>query len=104
MGTKLILRSTRTLSLTPEGARFHKHCHTILGELEEAVDQLSDTGPLKGNIRITSVNDFGRTRLSLFIDGFLAIHPQIRFDLSLGDGVVDLIAEGYDLAIRTGLV
>lgn len=102
LGAKLILRSTRTLSLTPEGARFYEHCHKILGELEEAVDQFSDTGPLKGKIRVTSVNDFGRSHLSVLIDGFLQLHPKIRFDVFLEDGDVDLIADGYDLAIRTG--
>lgn len=102
LGIKLILRSTRTLSLTPEGARFCEKCRKILGDLDEAIDQLTDNGPLKGAIRITSVNDFGRTHLSSFIDRFLEIHPMVRFDLSLGDEVVDLITDGYDMAIRTG--
>jgi DNA-binding transcriptional LysR family regulator len=102
LGAKLILRSTRTLSLTPEGARFYQQCRKLIKELEEAIDQLTESGPLKGDIRLTSVNDFGRSHLPSLIDRFLQLHPQVHFDLSLSDEVVDLISEGFDLALRTG--
>lgn len=71
VGTKLILRSTRKLSLTPEGSLFLANCRRILSDLDDAVDALTDQGPLKGTIRITSVNDFGRSTLHALIDGFL---------------------------------
>jgi DNA-binding transcriptional LysR family regulator len=102
VGTTLILRSTRKLSFTPEGDHFLTSCRRILTDLDDAVDQLSDAGPLRGTIRITSVNDFGRTYLAPSIDQFLRYHPEVKIHLVLGDQMMDLIAEGFDLAIRTG--
>lgn len=102
VGAKLILRSTRRLSLTPEGERFAQQCRHILASVNDAVEQVTETGPLRGPIRLTSINDFGRARLSGMIDGFLARHPKVRIDLSLDDEVIDLINGGFDLALRTG--
>ncbi|MEE8662067.1 MAG: LysR family transcriptional regulator [Acetobacter sp.] len=102
VGARLVLRSTRKLSLTPEGEIFLQRCRSTLGDLDEAIDQVCDNGPLKGTIRLTAINDFGRSTLSRVINDFQALHPEVRFELSLGDEVVDLIEGGYDLAIRTG--
>lgn len=102
VGAKLILRSTRSLSLTLEGERFVERCRRIVGDLDEAIDQIADTGSLRGLIRLTSINDFGRSRLAGLIDGFQQRHPAVRFELSLSDGVIDLIEGAYDLALRTG--
>ncbi|EKS9916671.1 LysR family transcriptional regulator [Burkholderia multivorans] len=102
LGTQLIQRSTRNLTFTPEGALFLDQCRRIVRDLDDACDQISDDGPLKGTIRITALNDFGRSRLASIIDSFLKQHPGVRFDLSLDDAVVDLIEGGYDLGIRTG--
>lgn len=102
VGTTLVLRSTRKLSFTPEGELFLTSCRRIVGDLDGAIDQLGDAGPLRGTIRITSVNDFGRTHLAPCIDQFLRYHPEVKIHLLLGDQMVDLIAEGFDLAIRTG--
>ncbi|WP_348674719.1 LysR family transcriptional regulator [uncultured Abyssibacter sp.] len=102
LGATLILRSTRRLSLTAEGERFLDECRRIVGDLDEAIEQVADAGLLRGAIRLTSINDFGRSRLSGLIDGFQARHPEVSFELALGDDVRDLIDEGYDLALRTG--
>lgn len=102
VGAKLMLRSTRSLSLTPEGERFLAQCRRIVGDLDEAIDQAADAGPLRGTIRLTSINDFGRSRLAGLIDGFQMRHPDVTFELSLGDEVLDLIEGGYDLGLRTG--
>ncbi|WP_142524029.1 LysR family transcriptional regulator [Raoultella ornithinolytica] len=102
VGGKLIMRSTRSLSLTQEGVIFLEQCRRIVSELDEAVEQVTKSGPLKGTIRLTSINDFGRMRLPELMDSFLKIHPEVRFDLTLGDDVIDLIDGGYDLAVRTG--
>ncbi|WP_205669605.1 LysR family transcriptional regulator [Acinetobacter sp. MB5] len=102
VGTKLVLRSTRGLSLTPEGEHFLAQCRRILGDLDDAIDQVADSGRLKGTIRLTCINDFGRSRLSALINGFQAHHPEVKFELFLGDEVVNLIETGYDLALRTG--
>ncbi len=102
LGTQLILRSTRNLTFTPEGELFLNQCRRIVRDLDEVCDQIADNGPLKGTIRITALNDFGRSRLVSLIDSFLERHPGVRFDLTLSDAVVDLIEGGYDLGIRTG--
>lgn len=102
IGARLILRSTRGLSVTPEGERFLEQCRRIVGDLDEAIDQVADAGRLRGTIRLTSINDFGRSRLSPLIEGFQARHPEVKFELSLNDEVVNLIETGYDLALRTG--
>ncbi|MGL6020104.1 MAG: LysR family transcriptional regulator [Gibbsiella quercinecans] len=102
LGTQLILRSTRHLTFTPEGELFLTQCRRIVRDLDDACDQIADDGPLKGTIRITALNDFGRSRLASVIDSFLKQHPGVRFDLTLDDAVVDLIEGGYDLGIRTG--
>ncbi|WP_230492823.1 LysR family transcriptional regulator [Martelella alba] len=102
VGARLLLRSTRGLSLTLEGERFLEHCRRIIGDLDEAIDQVADAGRLKGIIRLTCINDFGRSRLSALIDGFQAHHSGVKFELSLDDEVINLIETGYDLALRTG--
>lgn len=102
LGATLLLRSTRKLSLTAEGERFLEECRRIVADLDAAVEQVADAGALRGTIRLTSINDFGRSRLSELIDGFQRCHPDVSFELTLGDEIRDLINEGFDLAIRTG--
>jgi len=102
VGAKLVLRSTRHLALTPEGERFVDQCRLVVRDVDEAMELVAEDGPLRGIIRLTAINDFGRAQLSSLIDSFLTLHPNVRFDLSLGDEVVDLIDGGYDLGLRTG--
>ncbi|MDP0615520.1 LysR family transcriptional regulator [Klebsiella pneumoniae] len=102
VGARLILRSTRGLSLTPEGERFLNQCRHIVGDLDDAIEQAADASRLRGTIRLTSINDFGRSRLSPLIEGFQTRYPEVKFELSLNDEVVNLIEAGYDLALRTG--
>lgn len=100
---RLVNRTTRRLSLTPEGERFLLQSRRILGELDEALDELSENGALKGEIRLTCTNDFGRNRLTAIIDDFLQDHPGVRFSLVLSDTVVDLTQGGFDFGIRIEL-
>ncbi|WP_039787554.1 LysR family transcriptional regulator [Herbaspirillum huttiense] len=102
LGAQLVMRSTRKLALSQEGAQFLDHARHIVRDLEDACDQVARTGALRGAIRISSLSDFGRTTLPKHIDAFLALHPNVRFELNLDDRVVDLIDGGYDIAIRTG--
>lgn len=101
-GVRLVTRTTRRLSLTPEGERFLLDCRRILADLDEAMDGIADRGPLKGEIRITATNDFGRQRLAPLIDAFMQAHPGVEVALMLTDAVVDLAEDGYDLALRVG--
>ncbi len=102
IGARLVTRTTRRQSLTPEGEQFLKDCRRILGDLEEAMDNISDNGPLRGDIRLTTTNDFGRTRLVPLIDSFMRLHPDVHITVTLIDAVVDLVEDGYDLGIRIG--
>jgi DNA-binding transcriptional LysR family regulator len=100
VSARWINRTTRRLSLTNEGTRFLAQCRQILGDIEDALDDLSENGPLKGEIRVTCTNDFGRNRLVSIIDDFIATHPGVQFSLILSDGVIDLTDNNFDLAIR----
>lgn len=104
VGARLVTRTTRRLSLTEEGERFLGDCRRILADLDEAMDGLADRGPLQGEIRVTATNDLGRNRLAPLIDGFLKAHPGVRVALMLTDAVIDLVEDGYDLALRMGLL
>nr|WP_310616743.1 LysR family transcriptional regulator [Pantoea cypripedii] len=102
LGVVLVIRTTRRLSLTPEGERFLADCRRILTDIEEAVDALSDRGPLRGEIRLTATNDFGRNTLAPLIDTFMQSNPEVRIALYLSDSVVDLAESGYDIGLRLG--
>ncbi|PZQ50832.1 MAG: LysR family transcriptional regulator [Rhodovulum sulfidophilum] len=102
VGARLFLRTTRHLSPTPEGERFLSDCRRILSDLDEAMASVADTGPLRGEIRVSALNDFGRTGLEPLLSAFMALNPGVGVSLTLTDGVSDLAEEGYDLGLRTG--
>ncbi|WP_313683659.1 LysR family transcriptional regulator [Pantoea sp.] len=102
LGVVLVIRTTRRLSLTPEGERFLADCRRILMDIEEAIDALSDRGPLRGEIRLTATNDFGRNTLAPLIDTFMQSNPEVRIALYLSDSVIDLTESGYDIGLRLG--
>jgi len=103
LGVRLLNRTTRRLSLTEAGSAFHLRCQSILADVEEAV---SEAGNLQiepsGLLRINAPLTFGRAHLARAIARFQSSHPQISVDLTLNDRVVDIVDEGYDLAIRIG--
>lgn len=98
----LVNRTTRRLSLTPEGERLLENARRILADIDQALDTLGEDGAVAGDIRITSTNDLGRSRIAPLVDSFMALHPHVRIHLILTDSVIDLVQEGYDLGIRTG--
>lgn len=102
VGVVLVTRTTRRLSLTPEGERFLADCRRILVEIQEAMDSVSERGPLRGDIRVTATSDFGRNSLAPVIDGFIRQHPEVRIALFLSDSVMDLTEGGFDIALRLG--
>lgn len=100
-GTRLFHRSTRSISLTPEGVKFLQRCHRILCEFEIAESELSQTcQELSGRLRI-SLPSMGTLFLSA-IAVFTRHHPQIELELDFTDRLVDVIEEGFDAVIRTG--
>lgn len=98
----LVARTTRRLSLTPEGERFLADCRRILADVHEAMEAAADRGHLRGEIRVTGTNDFGRNRLVPAIDRFMRANPEISVALMLSDSVLDLTEEGFDVAVRLG--
>lgn len=102
VGARLVTRTTRRLSLTPEGERFLLDCRRILADLDEAMGAVADRGPLRGDIRVTATNDLGRNTLAPLIHDFMEANPGVQVTLMLSDGVIDLVEDSYDLALRMG--
>ncbi|SOE95172.1 transcriptional regulator, LysR family [Burkholderia sp. D7] len=97
----LITRSTRKLSFTFEGRRFLADARKLLADWDASIAGVQD-GPLRGPIRMTATQDFGRTVVAPLIDRFLDLHPAVQITLHLSDGVVDLVEQDFDLALRNG--
>lgn len=103
LGTRLILRTTRRLRLSAEGERYLPHARAALKALSAGRLALSrDDGALHGLVRITAPADFGRNRLAGWLDDFAQLHPQVQFQVTLGDEVADFFAAPVDLALRYG--
>lgn len=103
LGARLLNRTTRRLSLTEAGANYADHVARLLAELAdiEAATANLQAAP-KGQLKINAPMSFGQLHVAPLLPGFLAEHPEISVDLTLNDRVVDLIDEGFDLAIRIG--
>ena len=101
LGVRLLHRTTRRLSLTEEGQIFHARCKDLLAELEEAEAEItSGTVEASGLVRVNAPVTFGIRCLAPLWGAFRARHPKVTLDVTLNDRVVDLVEEGYDLAIR----
>ncbi|MBF0425038.1 MAG: LysR family transcriptional regulator [Magnetococcales bacterium] len=102
LGVPLLQRTTRQLSLTWEGERYLLHCRQILAAVEEA-DHAIRKGPMtSGRLRISAPVLFGHRHVAPVLFEFMALHPGIDINLELSDPYVNLVAEGFDLAIRIG--
>jgi DNA-binding transcriptional LysR family regulator len=103
LGVRLLQRTTRRLSLTEAGQLFHARSKDILDTVSEAEDEMStQTGTASGQLRISAPVTFGVRHLAPLWGQFRQRHPKVTLDITLADRVVDLIEEGYDLAIRIG--
>tara|TARA_Y100001933_G_scaffold249864_1_gene285373 strand:+ start:779 stop:1681 length:903 start_codon:yes stop_codon:yes gene_type:complete len=103
LGVVLLRRTTRRMSLTPEGQEFLTRCRAILTDVDEAERAITRTQQtLVGALRMTAPVEFGRIHLAPLLASFLQAHPRVRADLLLLDRNVDLVSEGVDLALRIG--
>jgi DNA-binding transcriptional LysR family regulator len=103
LGARLLNRTTRRLSLTETGAAFYERCVQLLADLEEAEEAVTSTAIVpRGTLKLTCSITFGIRHLAPAIAAFAALHPQMRFDVELSDRVVDIVDEGFDLAVRIG--
>jgi DNA-binding transcriptional LysR family regulator len=103
LGTQLLLRTTRRMSLTEAGRTFHDRATRILADLEEAEAEVSDAqAALGGTLRVAAPATFGVAHLTPILVDFMRGHPAVEVDIDFSDRVVDLVAEGFELAIRIG--
>lgn len=103
LGVKLLHRTTRKLSLTEAGEHYYAHAsvsYNAARNAEDAVAQLQ--GEPQGQLRINAPMSFGRLHVAPLIPEFLKRYPKININLMMDDKVVDIVAEGYDIAIRGG--
>lgn len=103
LGITLIMRSTRTLSVTEEGYNYYKHCKSILAAVETAeADLLYKNHVPKGTLKVSVPAYFGRLYIAPLIPAFLEQYPEIDLALDFSDQFVDIISLGYDVAVRIG--
>ncbi|THJ34957.1 LysR family transcriptional regulator [Lampropedia aestuarii] len=103
LGVKLLVRTTRRVSLTHEGAAFLESCQRLLADWSDAEASVS-AGSVKasGHLRLTAPAGFGRRHVAPLVPLFRDRHPEVRISLNLSDRLVDLAGEGYDCAVRVG--
>ena len=103
LGVKLLLRTTRRITLTHEGSAFLEDCQRLLADLANAEASVSAGGvKASGYLRITAPAGFGRRHVAPLVPRFLAQHPEVNVSLNLSDRVVDIVNESYDCAVRVG--
>jgi DNA-binding transcriptional LysR family regulator len=101
LGARLLHRTTRKLSPTELGKVFYERCLTILQSVDEAEQAVSNhSGELRGVLRISAPVSFASMRLSPCLNAFLLAHPKLSVLLDVDNRLVDIVGEGYDLAIR----
>jgi DNA-binding transcriptional LysR family regulator len=101
LGTRLLQRTTRRLSLTSEGQTYYQRCKEVLLAVQEAEAEVgSSTGEAMGRLRIGAPQTFGALHLAALWGRFAAANPKVTLDIVLSDRVVDLVEEGYDLVVR----
>lgn len=103
LGARLLDRTTRRVAPTEAGRVYHERCAAILAELAEAESAI---GALQarpsGRLRVNAPVSFGALHLAAAVADYMAAHPQVSIELVLNDRMVDLVEEGYDVAIRIG--
>jgi len=105
LGARLLNRTTRRLSLTESGQAYYERCVTLLADLAEAeaIAGQAAAEP-RGTIRLTCSYSMADQRVAPAIAAFAEAHGQVKFELVVSDRVIDLVEEGFDLAIRVGAV
>ncbi len=101
--TPLLIRSTRSLSLTPEGRALYQSAKRVLAEVDDLMSVVhSEDGSVRGTLRVTAPFDLGRQHVQPMIDEFLYDTPHARVELVLSDRAMDLVSESIDVGIRYG--
>jgi DNA-binding transcriptional LysR family regulator len=101
LGVRLLQRTTRKLSLTEEGRLFYGRCKTVLADVEVAEEEITAKSiAVKGLIKVNVPVSFGLLELASLWPDFMTKYPDVELDITLADRIVDLVEEGYDLAVR----
>jgi DNA-binding transcriptional LysR family regulator len=103
LGTRLLNRTTRRLSLTEAGAAFYRRAQRITADVAEAEEEAAALHARpRGLLRVNAPMSFGVLHVAPVLAAYLERYPEVSVDLTLNDRVVDLVEDGYDLAIRIG--
>jgi len=103
LGTRLLQRTTRQLSLTEAGQGYYERVVAILASIDEAETFVTRRSNLaRGTLRVSAPTSFGRLHIAPHLRPFLAANPDLVVHLELSDSFVDIVGEGYDVAIRIG--
>ncbi|MFK0096379.1 LysR family transcriptional regulator [Pseudomonas sp. NPDC090592] len=103
LGVRLLNRSTRRLDATPLGQHYYQSALRLLGEVQQVEHDISGQAQaLRGTLRLSAPLSFAMSHLGCLLTEFLQLHPQVDVEVDLSDRAVDLIGEGYDLALRIG--
>jgi DNA-binding transcriptional LysR family regulator len=103
LGVKLLIRTTRRITLTHEGSAFLEDCQRILADVANAEASVSAGGvKASGHLRITAPAGFGRRHVAPLVPKFRELHHDVTLSLNLSDRVVDIAGEGFDCAVRVG--
>ena len=103
LGVKLLVRTTRRITLTHEGSAFLEDCQRVLADVANAEASVSAGGvKASGHLRVTAPAGFGRRHVAPLVPRFRELHAEVTISLNLGDRVVDVAGEGFDCAVRVG--
>ncbi|HMM50859.1 MAG TPA: LysR family transcriptional regulator [Burkholderiaceae bacterium] len=103
LGVKLLVRTTRRITLTFEGSAFLEDCQRLLNDFYDAEASVSLGGvKASGHLRVTAPAGFGRAHVAPLLPAFLDAHPEVTISLDLTDRLADIVNEGIDVAIRIG--
>lgn len=103
LGIRLLNRTTRKLHLTEAGARYHQHAEQVLDDIDDMENQLGDLQTqARGLLRISAPVSFATRHMAQLLSDFQSAHPDVGIDLQLNDRKVDIVEEGFDIALRIG--
>lgn len=102
LGVRLLLRSTRALTLTAEGRSYLQAARRILADLNDAEQQIADQGAPRGRLRVSAAQSHGRLCVVPLLGEFVRLYPHILVDIALTDALVDVAGGEADVAIRFG--